>query len=94
MKRYDSTPVKLRWDGKRTYYTTEYPKIEPLDSDTIIITTAKGMVIRTPLDNIRVMGRAAQGVRIVKLHPGDNVTDIVKVVDAGINGNGNGNSVE
>ncbi len=43
------------------------------------MTTAKGMVIRTSLENIRVMGRAAQGVRIVKLHDGDAVTDLVKV---------------
>jgi len=49
------------------------------DSDSIIITTAKGMVIRTSLDHIRVMGRAAQGVRIVKLHEGDYVTDMIKV---------------
>jgi len=49
--------------------------------DSIIITTAKGMVIRTTLKNIRVMGRAAQGVRVVKLQAGDKVTDIVKVVD-------------
>lgn len=49
------------------------------DSDSIIITTAKGMVIRTSLENIRVMGRAAQGVRIVKLHEGDYVTDMIKV---------------
>ena len=47
--------------------------------DGIIITTAKGMVIRTTLKNIRVMGRAAQGVRIVKLSQGDSVTDLVKV---------------
>jgi DNA gyrase subunit A len=47
--------------------------------DNIIITTAKGMVIRTTLDNIRVMGRATQGVRIVKLQEGDTVTDLVKV---------------
>ena len=45
------------------------------------MTTAKGMVIRTSLKNIRVMGRAAQGVRVVKLHEGDKVTDLVKVVD-------------
>ena len=51
------------------------------DNDSIIITTAKGMVIRTSLDNIRVMGRAAQGVRIVKLQHGDYVTDLVKVVE-------------
>ncbi|MBT96857.1 DNA gyrase subunit A [Candidatus Pacearchaeota archaeon] len=50
--------------------------------DNIIITTAKGIVIRTSLKNIRVMGRAAQGVRIVKLGHGDSVTDLVKVQDA------------
>ncbi len=49
------------------------------DSDSIIITTAKGMVIRTSLKNIRVMGRAAQGVKIVKLQQGDYVTDLIKV---------------
>lgn len=49
------------------------------DSDSIIITTGKGMVIRTSLEHIRVMGRAAQGVRIVKLHEGDYVTDMIKV---------------
>ena len=49
--------------------------------DNVIITTAKGMVIRTNLENIRVMGRATQGVRIVKLHPEDFVTDLVKVHD-------------
>ncbi|HJZ18835.1 MAG TPA: DNA gyrase subunit A, partial [Candidatus Nanoarchaeia archaeon] len=48
-------------------------------SDSIIITTARGIVIRTSLKNIRVMGRAAQGVKIVKLQQGDYVTDLVKV---------------
>jgi len=51
-------------------------------TDSIIITTAKGMVIRTSLRNIRVMGRTAQGVRIVKLQQGDNVTDLIKVQEA------------
>jgi len=53
------------------------------DKDGIIITTAKGMVIRTSLKNIRVMGRAAQGVRIVKLQEGDAVTDMIKVQEQG-----------
>jgi len=52
--------------------------------DSIIITTAKGMVIRTTLKNIRVMGRATQGVRIVRLQQGDSVTDLIRVQD--ING--------
>ncbi len=54
------------------------------DNDNIIITTAKGMAIRTSLENIRVMGRATQGVRIVKLQDGDKVTDIIKVLENGI----------
>ena len=51
------------------------------DEDSIIITTAKGMVIRTSLKNIRVMGRAAQGVKVVKLQAEDKVTDVVKVIE-------------
>jgi DNA gyrase subunit A len=51
------------------------------DKDGIIVTTAKGIVIRTSLDHIRVMGRAAQGVRIVKLQHEDIVTDLVRVID-------------
>jgi len=57
-------------------------------SDNIIITTAKGIVIRTTLKNIRVMGRATQGVRIVRLQEKDYVTDLIKVIED-INGNGN-----
>ena len=52
------------------------------DEDGIIITTSKGMVIRTTLKHIRVMGRATSGVRIVKLQHGDRVTDLVKVPEA------------
>jgi len=56
------------------------------DNDGIIITTAKGIVIRTSLKNIRVMGRATQGVRIVKLQQGDSVTDVINVPENGIEG--------
>ena len=63
------------------------------DEDSIMITTAKGMMIRTGLENIRVMGRAAQGVRIVKMQEGDKVTDLVRVQEE-INGNGKQEKVE
>ncbi len=52
------------------------------EKDSVIITTAKGMVVRTSLKDIRVMGRATQGVRIIKLQQGDIVTDLVNVRDA------------
>ncbi len=38
MRRYDSTQVTSRWDGKKVYLTTYYPIIQPSDSDAIIIT--------------------------------------------------------
>ena len=37
MKRYDSTQIAPRWDGKKVYKTTLYPIIEPQDSDAVII---------------------------------------------------------
>lgn len=37
MKRYNTTRVIPRWDGKRVYVTTRYPVIEPQESDAIII---------------------------------------------------------
>lgn len=49
------------------------------EGDNIIITTAKGLVMRTNLKSIRVMGRAAQGVRMVKLQNDDFVTDLIRV---------------
>ena len=52
-----------------------------VDDDTIIVTTAKGIVIRTPITDIRIMGRATQGVRIIKLADGDSVTDLARVPD-------------
>jgi len=49
------------------------------DNDSMIATTSKGMVLRVSMKDLRVMGRATQGVRIVKLKVGDKVSDVVKV---------------
>lgn len=38
MKRYDSTPIDTRWDGKRVYKTTSYPFITPSYTDLQVIT--------------------------------------------------------
>jgi DNA gyrase subunit A len=47
--------------------------------DSIIVTTIKGMTLRVSMRDLRVMGRATQGVHIVKLKDGDRVADIVIV---------------
>lgn len=49
------------------------------DKDSIIATTTKGMVLRTSMKNIRIMGRATQGVHIVRLKDGDKLASVVKV---------------
>ena len=68
--------------------------MEVNDNDELVIISAKGMVIRQSLKDIRVMGRNTQGVRVIRMKEGDAIADIAKVVpedDNGINGNGNGN---
>jgi len=52
------------------------------DRDSVIVTTAKGLVLRTNVKGIRVMGRATQGVKIVRLQEKDKVSDVVKVPEA------------
>jgi len=47
--------------------------------DNIIVMTEKGIVIRTPIKNIRIMGRATQGVRVIKLKDKDRVSDLTRV---------------
>jgi DNA gyrase subunit A len=49
------------------------------DKDSIIVSTTKGMTIRVKVKEIRVMGRATQGVHIVKLKEEDKVADVTKV---------------
>ncbi len=46
-----------------------------------VVSTQKGIVIRTSVKGIRVMGRVTQGVRIIKLQHGDRVSDIAKLID-------------
>ncbi|HEB62065.1 MAG TPA: DNA gyrase subunit A, partial [Bacteroidetes bacterium] len=46
------------------------------DYDDLIITTKNGVIIRTPVNSIRVMGRATQGVKIINLDSKDKIADI------------------
>jgi DNA gyrase subunit A len=47
--------------------------------DSIIVTSSKGIVIRTSVKDIREMGRNTQGVKIIKLGGDDKATSVVKV---------------
>ena len=54
-------------------------KITRPECDAIIITDA-GMVMRMPLDQINVLGRVTQGVRLINLK-GDNIVATLSIVD-------------
>jgi len=49
------------------------------DKDNMVVTTKKGIAIRMNMKNLRVMGRATSGVRIIKLASGDRVSDITRL---------------
>lgn len=49
---------------------------EAEDSSEMIIATKKGIVIRSKVDEIKAIGRATQGVRLVRLDDGDLVSDV------------------
>ena len=49
------------------------------DTDELVIMTAKGMVIRSPVKDISVIGRNTQGVRLISLAKGDKVASVAVV---------------
>ncbi|MBA3708444.1 MAG: DNA gyrase subunit A [Planctomycetes bacterium] len=46
--------------------------------DELMLITSQGQTVRTPVDDIRTTGRAAQGVKIIGLDAGDTLTNVAK----------------
>ena len=49
--------------------------------DELLITTERGQLTRIPLDEIRTLGRASKGVKIMNLNEGDRITGAVVLVE-------------
>ncbi len=49
------------------------------DKDDLMIITRNGLLIRMPVKEIRVMGRAAQGVKLINLKNNDEIAAVAKV---------------
>lgn len=47
--------------------------------DDLVVISKQGTIIRTPLKNISKIGRATQGVRIMKVAEGDNISSIASI---------------
>jgi DNA gyrase subunit A len=63
---------------------------EVLPDDELMMITKKGIMIRVPVEGIRISGRNTQGVKVMNLTPGDLVVDVARVVkeDEAANGGG------
>jgi len=53
--------------------------MEVVDEDDLMIITQKGVMIRLPLKDVRVIGRATQGVRLIRLDDGDTIGSLARV---------------
>jgi len=51
-----------------------------LPDDQVMIITRNGVINRQRIDEIRVIGRATQGVRLVNLDEGDVIMDVARVI--------------
>ena len=54
--------------------------LEVLETDDIMIITNAGVMIRQTVSAIRTIGRNTQGVRLIKLDDGSNISSVTKVV--------------
>ena len=50
-----------------------------MENDDLMIICKSGIAIRMTLDNIRVMGRATQGVRLINLNDDDEIAAVAKI---------------
>ncbi len=52
---------------------------EVIDTDDLMIINRSGIIIRLGISNLRVMGRATQGVRLIKLNENDEISSVATI---------------
>jgi DNA gyrase subunit A len=52
---------------------------EVIDTDDLMIINKSGITIRMAVDTLRVMGRATQGVRLIKIGENDEISSVAKI---------------
>ena len=56
------------------------------DSDELLMVTSGGQMIRTPVGQVRVVGRSSQGVTIFRTADGEKVVSVERLPDSGNGG--------
>jgi DNA gyrase subunit A len=52
---------------------------EVVDTDDLMIINRSGITIRMEVKTVRVMGRATQGVKLIRLNDGDEISSVEKI---------------
>lgn len=52
---------------------------EVIDTDDLMIINKSGITIRISVEDLRVMGRATQGVKLIRLQEGDQISSVEKI---------------
>ena len=87
-KRSDISDYRITSRGGKGIITVRTtPKVgemiaimDVLDRDDLLIITVNGQIIRQKIQDIKVIGRNTQGVRLIRLSEGDHVADVARVV--------------
>ena len=66
---------------------------EVLDTDDLMIINKSGIIIRIEVKQLRVMGRATQGVRLIKIKDDDSIASVTPVEEDKMNGPNNENAI-
>ena len=63
------------------------------DGDEIMVITAEGKILRTKVDDVREIGRNAQGVRLIDMAETDRVVGVAKLAESSVEATGEGGGV-
>jgi DNA gyrase subunit A len=50
------------------------------DADELMLISLNGMIVRTGVSEMRTIGRATQGVKVIGLKPGDKLVSVARVI--------------
>ena len=80
----DYRTIKRGGKGVKTLNITEKTGAlvaikEVIDTDELMIINQSGMIIRMAVSDLRTMGRATQGVRLIRLNEDDKIASVAKI---------------
>ena len=87
-KRSDLDEYRIQSRGGKGVYTMKKTHktgnlisiLEAVENDDLMIITTQGVMIRQPVDSIRIIGRNTQGVRLLRLDDGATISSVTKVI--------------